>query len=143
MQGVKVLIADDEEDVLNIMCKKVAEEGYAVVQARDGQEAWEKIVGESPDVIVLDLTMPKKDGLDVLKDLRKNPPSSKWQPVIIVSARSELEDIQKGYSLEADHYISKPCKIHDLIKAIKLMVSLIPQRKTTKDSPSDQNKDKQ
>ena len=132
MDVIKVLLADDEKDVLEIMAKKIAKEGYTVVTAKDGQEAWEKIKSESPDVILLDLTMPKMDGFEVLKNLRENPPSDKWQPVIIVSARRELEDMQKGLSMEADHYITKPCNMTDIIKGIKLMISLIPQRKSKK-----------
>ncbi len=91
---------------------------------------WEKIKSESPDIILLDLTMPKMDGFQVLKNLREHPPSTKWQPVIIISARRELEDMQKGFSMEADHYISKPCTVADILKAVQLMVKLIPQRKS-------------
>ena len=130
MSNIKVLIADDEKDILEVMQKKVEQAGYAVVAAMDGEEAWQKIVKESPDVILLDLTMPKLDGLDLLRRLRENPPSSKWQPVIIVSARGELEDMKKGLSLEADHYIAKPCNMEAVLKGIRLMVSLIPQRKS-------------
>ncbi len=127
--NIKILVADDEPEILEIMARKVAMEGYEVIRATDGEEAWKKIREESPDLIVLDLTMPKKDGLDILKELRENPPSSKWQPVIIVSARRELEDLHKGFALEADHYITKPCRVADIIKAIKLMLNLVPQRK--------------
>ena len=130
MQIVKVLMADDELEILNIMAKKVTLAGFIVITAGDGEEAWEKIQNESPDVIVLDLTMPKMDGFTVLKNLREKPPVNKWQPVIIVSARAELVDLQKGFSLEADHYISKPCSIDDILKGIRLMASLIPQRKS-------------
>ncbi len=126
---IKVLLADDEPEVLEIMARKVALEGYSVIKASDGEEAWQKIQQESPDIIVLDLTMPKKDGLEILKELRDKPPSSKWQPVIIVSARRELEDLHKGFDLEADHYITKPCNFVDIVKAIRLMINLIPQRK--------------
>ena len=122
-------MADDEPEILEIMAKKVEMDGYTVIKANDGEEAWRKIKEESPDVILLDLTMPKRDGLDILKQLRETPPSPKWQPVIIVSARHELEDLHKGFALEADHYIAKPCKVVDILKAIKLMLSLIPQRK--------------
>ena len=131
MAKLKVLMADDEPAILEIMAKKVEMSGYDVVMAKDGQEAWEKIVSESPDIIVLDLTMPRKTGLEVLKDLRQNPPSQKWQPVIIVSAHREFKDIQMGLSLEADHYLTKPCSMEDVVKTIQLMVQLIPQRKTS------------
>ena len=130
MDNVKILIADDEPDILDIMVKKVEAEGFAVIAAQDGQEAWEKIQSGLPDVILLDLMMPKMDGFTVLEKLRKNPPANKWQPVIIVSAKNELSDMQKGFSLEADHYLTKPCRMEDIIKAIYLMLKLIPQRKS-------------
>ena len=144
----KILIADDEDDVREIMVKKIKQEGYAVVGARDGEEAWAKIKSESPDIILLDLNMPKIDGLTVLKNLRENPPSKKWQPVIIVSARNELSDINKGLLMEADHYLTKPCHISDILKAIQLMIGLIPQRKSESEiksgspNPPDKNETK-
>ncbi|MCA9398813.1 MAG: response regulator [Candidatus Omnitrophica bacterium] len=138
MGKIKVLMADDEEDILNIMAKKVTQAGYDVIKAIDGQDAWEKICNEVPDIIVLDLNMPKKDGFEVLKELRENPPDTKTQqPVIIVSARRELEDIKQGYEFDADHYISKPCDVEDIIKSIALMVKLLPQRKTSQEIRED------
>ena len=128
-QSLKILVAEDEPDVLNVMCKAVAREGYNVVTAADGEEAWQKIQSEIPDMILLDINMPVKNGFEVLKLVRENPSGDKWQPVIIVSARSELNDIRNSYNLEADHYIAKPCQMDDVLKAIRLMASLIPQHK--------------
>lgn len=128
MAAIKVLMADDEESILEIMARKVAGCGYDVVTAKDGQEAWDKIKSTQPDVIVLDLNMPRMTGWDVLKELRKNPPAPKWQPVIIVSAQDEMQNRQMGFDLQADHYLSKPCRIEDIVKAIRLMVSIIPLR---------------
>jgi len=125
--SIKILIADDEEVVLEIMAKKIASQDYEVITARDGQEAWSKIVSELPDVILLDLNMPKMDGWAVLSQLRQNPPTKRWQPVIIISAQNELESFKKGMDLEADHYLTKPCPIESILKAIRLMLSLVPQ----------------
>ena len=130
MDVVKVLMADDEPEILELMAEKVVRSGYQVITAQDGEEAWEKIQKESPDVILLDLTMPKMDGFTVLQNLREHPPSDKWQPVIIISAKTDLQDIQKGFSLEADHYIAKPCNLEDVVKGIRMMVNLIPQHKS-------------
>ena len=127
---VKILIADDEEVVLDVMSRKIASQGYQVIAAHDGQEAWERIVKEVPDIIILDLNMPRMDGWTVLSQLRQHPPTKRWQPVIIVSAQNELASFQKGMSMEADHYLAKPCQIEDVLKAIRLMLSLIPQRNT-------------
>ena len=101
--NLKILVADDETEILEIMAKKIAAKGYDVIAAADGEEAWQKIQSESPDIIVLDLNMPKRNGFEVLRELREHPPEEKWQPVIIVSARGELEDIKEGLSLEAEH----------------------------------------
>lgn len=131
--SLKILMADDEPEVLSIMAKKISEARYAVVTARDGLEAWEKIQTEVPDIILLDLNMPKMNGFEVLKELRNHPTGDKWQPVVIISTRGELEDIQKGLSLEAEHYLVKPCAIEDVLKAIRLVASLIPQHKTPVD----------
>jgi DNA-binding response OmpR family regulator len=125
---IKILIADDEDTILEIMAKKISSQNYDVIKAKDGQEAWSKIVNELPDIIILDLNMPKMDGWSVLSQLRQNPPIKRWQPVVIVSAQSELESFKKGVNLEADHYLTKPCQIEDILKAIRLMLSLIPQR---------------
>ena len=124
---IKILLADDEDAVLEIMAKKVSLQGYNVITARDGQDAWDKITSELPDIIILDLTMPKLDGWAVLSKLRHNPPTKRWQAVIIVSAHNELDDFRKGVTLQADHYLTKPCQIEDVLKAIRLMLSLIPQ----------------
>ncbi|MFH1359507.1 MAG: response regulator [Candidatus Omnitrophota bacterium] len=129
MGNIKVLVADDEKDVRELMEKKISLAGYEVVTACDGQEAWEKIQSENPDVILLDLKMPRMDGFEVLKNLRENPPSAKWQPVIIISALNELEDMKKGFDLEADHYLTKPCEMEDVLKGIRFMLTLIPQRR--------------
>ena len=135
--GLKILMADDEPEVLEIMSKKITQEGYDVILALDGQEAWEKIQSESPDVVLLDLNMPKMNGFEVLKALRDHPSSEKWQPVIIISTRGELEDIQKGLSLEAEHYLVKPCSVDSILKAIQLVAKLIPQHKSPSELEDD------
>ncbi|MDE1920162.1 MAG: response regulator [Candidatus Omnitrophica bacterium] len=125
---IKILIADDEEAAVEIMARKIASQGYEVIAARDGEDAWNKINSGLPDVIILDLNMPKMDGWAVLSRLRQNPPVKRWQPVIIVSAQGDLESFRKGVDLQADHYLAKPCQIEDILKAIRLMLSLVPQR---------------
>ena len=127
---IKILVADDEDAVLEIMARKIASQGYEVSTAKDGQEAWGMVTAQLPDLIILDLNMPKMDGWAVLRQLRLNPPTRRWVPVIIVSAQSELESFKKGVSLQADHYLTKPCQIEDILRAIRLMLSLIPQRNT-------------
>jgi DNA-binding response OmpR family regulator len=129
MDKIKVLIADDEQDILEIMARKIVQEGFDVTTAPDGLVAWEKVKTEAPDVLVLDLTMPNMSGWEVLEQLRANPPHQKWIPVIIVSALGEVKDMERGMALQADHYLIKPCSIEAILKGIRLMLALLPQRK--------------
>ena len=128
MSAIKVLLADDEASILEIMSRKIQDAGYGVIAVDNGLTAWDKIQSEAPDVIILDVTMPGLDGWEVLKRVRANPAPKKWQPVIIVSALDQTDNMQHGFDLHADHYIAKPCRIEDVLKAIRLMVSLIPMR---------------
>jgi DNA-binding response OmpR family regulator len=126
---MKILVADDEPAILEIMAKKIAREGFEVITALDGAEAWQKIQTDVPDIIVLDRTMPQMDGFSVLKLLREQPPQKKWIPVIIVSALGDVKDLDEGMALQADHYLVKPCPAEEIVRGIRLMISLIPMRR--------------
>ncbi|NTV28795.1 MAG: response regulator [Candidatus Omnitrophica bacterium] len=124
----KVLIADDEAVVLEMEAKRLRAEGFEVVEAADGVEAARQIISEQPDIVVMDLTMPGKTGFEVIRELRAATPAGKWVPVIIVSARGEMDDMRQGFDLQADHYIHKPCRAEDIVQAVRLMIALIPLR---------------
>ncbi len=128
MSHLKILIADDEPAVLEIMARQVASSGFHVITAKDGEEAWEKIQSQHPDIVLLDLIMPKMDGFAVLSHLRKHSPSNKWVPTIVISAVDEVQKMQQSFDLQADHYLVKPCTIEDILKGIRMMVSLMPLR---------------
>jgi two-component system response regulator VicR len=123
----KILVVDDEPDILEIMKFKLVKEGYEVVTACDGEDALLKVKEANPDVILLDLMMPKRNGFEVLKEIREKF-SDKWRPVIIVSANADLEATKKCYSLQADHYLTKPCGFEHILRGIQTMISLIPLR---------------
>jgi len=123
----KLLLVDDEKDTVWHVKERLVSNGYNVEVAYDGKEALAKVKEFDPDIVVLDLMMPGLTGFDVLTEIREKH-KDKWRPVIIVSAKTELEAVKKSYSLEADHYITKPFAIDDLIKGIKIMISLIPMR---------------
>ncbi|NLE65520.1 MAG: response regulator [Elusimicrobia bacterium] len=125
---LKILIADDEEDILSVLAKKLREAGHDVVPAADGIQAWDLAQREHPDLFILDLHMPGKDGFTLLKDLRDRPWDKKWRPVIIVSAQNELDSYRKGFDFDADHYLSKPCRVEEVLSAVALMARLIPLR---------------
>lgn len=123
----KLLVVDDEKDVTDTLVNTLRREGYEAVAAYDGEEALQKVKQEDPDIILLDLMMPKLNGFEVLKEIREKH-KDKWRPVIIVSAKVDLESVKKVYDLEADHYLTKPCSTENILHGIKTMISLIPAR---------------
>lgn len=127
MKDIKILIAEDNAELLELMSDRLEYEGYTVVACADGEQAWTRIQKEDPDVILLDLMMPKMDGLTLLEKIRKAP-GEKYRPVIIVSAKGELEDLRKGFSMEADHYLTKPWEMQDILNGIKMVLKLSQSR---------------
>jgi DNA-binding response OmpR family regulator len=123
----KILVVDDEKDIVDFVSARLEREGYEVVTAFDGEEALAQIKTEDPDVLILDLMMPKLNGLEVLKQIREDL-ADKWRPVIIVSGNAELEAIKKCYNMEADLYLTKPCAMENLVRGVKTMISFIPMR---------------
>ncbi len=123
----KLLLVDDDKDVVETLKSRLEREGYIVTIACDGEAALEKVKEADPDVVILDLMMPKMNGFEVLKEIRQRF-KDKWRPVIIVSAKTELDSVKECYGLEADHYLTKPCTFENLLRGIETMVSLIPQR---------------
>lgn len=123
----KLLIVDDERDIIETLQDRLLREGYEVTVAFDGEEALLKVREDDPDVILLDLMLPKLNGFEVLKEVREKY-NDKWRPVIIVSAKTELESVKKCYGLEADHYLTKPCTMENILRGIRIMISLIPLR---------------
>jgi DNA-binding response OmpR family regulator len=123
----KLLLVDDDKDIVEMLHKKLVQEGYDVAVAFDGEEALVKVKEDNPDVILLDLMLPKRNGFEVLKEIREKH-KDKWRPVIIISAKSDLESVKHSYNLEADHYLTKPCDMENLLRGINMMISLIPIR---------------
>jgi len=121
----KVLLVDDDRDIVETLENRLKREGYEVVTAFDGDEALEKVKDANPDIILLDLMMPKKNGFEVLQEVRKSF-NKKWRPVIIVSASDELEAVKKSYNLEADLYLTKPSTMEKVLRGIETVASLIP-----------------
>ncbi len=134
----KILVADDETECVEAIYSHLSQSGYEIITAFDGAEALEKINKENPDVMILDINMPKMNGFEILAQIRSNPTSEKWQPVIIISTKDEFESLRKGYELEADYYVTKPFNLGKISNAVNTMISLIPLRKTgvTKVPPS-------
>ena len=122
----KILVIDDERQTVELVADFLSSRGYSAIKALDGNEGLNKFDSEKPDMVICDIRMPKMDGFGFLKEVRN---SRKWVPVIIISALNEPSNIFKGYELEADYYITKPINLEDLLKAVRIMASLIPLRK--------------
>ena len=122
----KILLIDDEAEALSMLNDFLSSRGYNIVTAVDGEEGLKKLAREKPDMVLCDIKMPRKDGFQFLKEVRA---TREWIPIIIISALTEPGNIFKGYNLEADYYLTKPINLEDVLKAVKIMVSLIPLRK--------------
>ncbi|HMR90692.1 MAG TPA: response regulator transcription factor [Chitinophagaceae bacterium] len=106
-KGRKVLIADDEPDILEILKYNLASQGYEVITARDGDEALEKARRTNPDLIVLDVMMPKKTGVEVCELLRAQQAFRETLIIFLTAVNDEVTQI-KGLETGADDYVSKP-----------------------------------
>jgi DNA-binding response OmpR family regulator len=118
----KILIIDDDEDFLSILDMKFKKEGFFTIIAKDGEEGISLAKSEKPDIILLDMALPKKGGLEVLADL-KSDEISKNIPVIILSNFSEDENIKKAISLgAADYFIKADNSISEISEKVKKIV---------------------
>jgi two-component system alkaline phosphatase synthesis response regulator PhoP len=105
--GKKILIADDEADILEIISYNLELHGYQVITAKDGDQAIRMAREENPDLIILDIMMPKKSGIEVCKILRSQPEFKNTLIVFLTALNDELSHV-KGLELGADDFISKP-----------------------------------
>lgn len=117
----KLLIVDEEIDASTALKVALEAEGYNVIVAQDGFEGIEKARTENPDVILLDIMMPGMDGFEVCKRL-KSDPSSADIPVIMLTAKGEIEDKVEGLELGADDYVTKPFNLKELKARIKTVL---------------------
>ncbi|MEN9562879.1 MAG: hypothetical protein RIR73_1123 [Chloroflexota bacterium] len=115
----KILVADDVLDNVTLLTRYLEYEGYDQVIARDGQETLNKVHDELPDIILLDVNMPKKDGFTVLEEIRKDPAVSHIPVIILTAARLDPSDVRSGLNLGADDYVTKPFDRHELMARIR------------------------
>ena len=108
-----VLVADDEEEILELIVFRLEHSGYTVLQAHDGEEALDLARSSRPDLAVLDVMMPKLDGFELTQRLRDDEATSKM-PIILLTARSQETDIQRGFDAGANDYIRKPFSPQEL-----------------------------
>ena len=118
----KILVVDDETELLKAISILLKTSGYEVVTAQDGQESLEKAKSLSPDLIVLDILMPKMDGYEVCRLLKFD---EKYKSIPIIMLTAKVQDIDKamGKKVGADDYIAKPFETQDLIDKIKMYLT--------------------
>jgi two-component system KDP operon response regulator KdpE len=128
MKQFRVLVVDDERRILNFLSSKLKVSGYEVLTASNGVEALEQVQAQEPDLVVLDIMMPKMDGFETLKELR----SFSSVPVIILSAKESNADKVKGLGLGADDYLAKPFSPDELIARIEAVRRRLAPAETRK-----------
>ncbi|HEU5311274.1 MAG TPA: response regulator, partial [Candidatus Eisenbacteria bacterium] len=131
MSKGKVLVVDDEIYIVHILDFSLGMEGYEVITALDGEQALERMKSERPDLVVLDIMMPKLDGYEVCKAIKSNP-STKQTPVILLSAKGRNVDQKLGFDVGADDYITKPFSPRKLVERIN---QLLGQQVTERPTP--------
>ncbi len=115
----KILIADDYPDNVRLLSVRLRNEGYEYITAMDGDEALELMRTEQPDLALLDVNMPHKDGFVVLKEMRSDPGIAHIPAIMITAARIGIKDVQEGLRLGADDYVTKPVDWRELAARIR------------------------
>ncbi|MDD5692759.1 MAG: response regulator transcription factor [Candidatus Omnitrophica bacterium] len=117
----KILIVEDEKDIIKMLDYNLKKEGFKVIDARDGEDALDLAVREFPDLILLDLMLPGIDGLEVCKALKKETKTASI-PIIMLTAKGQESDKVVGLELGADDYITKPFSPRELVARIKAVL---------------------
>lgn len=123
----KILVVDDEEDILELVRYNLKREGYDVICAEDGNQALDRVSKHMPDLVLLDIMLPGVDGFDVCKTM-KNDSKTAHIPVIMLTAKSEESDMVSGLEVGADDYISKPFSPRILVARVKAMLRRFPKK---------------
>jgi len=123
----KILIAEDERDIRELVAFSLQFGGFEVVQAANGAEAVERAPVEKPDLILMDVRMPKMTGYEACRAL-KAMPDMRHIPVVFLSAKGQESEIQTGLEAGAEEYILKPFAPDELVKQVKLVLERVAER---------------
>lgn len=118
----RILVADDDPDILDLVVLNLAVEGFEVLTATDGRAAEEMARAEQPDAIVLDVMMPEQDGLEVLAALKASP-ETRGIPVVLLTAKSTDTDVWNGWNTGTDYYMTKPFCPEELVRYVSYLVA--------------------
>ena len=116
-----VLVADDDEDVRDLITGKLVAAGYRVITAADGASALRQVISEQPDMVILDVSMPGLDGLSVCYELHSSADTAQI-PVLMLSGHSRQVDIDLGLTVGADDYLVKPFNPAELVRRVRWLL---------------------
>lgn len=120
--SARVLVVDDDPAILKVLTQTLQLEDYEVITATDGEMALDVLAADIPDLVVLDVMMPKRDGLDVLRTMRADPRTAEI-PVVLLTARSSPEDMWEGWQQGVDYYMTKPFDVDELLRFMEHVLS--------------------
>ncbi len=126
----KILVVDDEPTIVRLMEFILARQGHQMLVATNGEDALAKVRAEKPDLVLLDIMMPRIDGYEVARTLRADPETARL-PIIMLSAKAQEEDIRKGRDVGVDQYITKPFSPEHLVHAVRDMLQRLPTETPT------------
>ena len=115
----KILFVEDEEDLTLIVADTLRGQGYEVITAADGITGLDKFKSEGADIVVADVMMPKMDGFSMAKEIRKLSPTV---PLLFLTAKSTIDDVEEGFEIGANDYLKKPFELRELIVRIKALL---------------------
>jgi DNA-binding response OmpR family regulator len=121
MKREKVLAIEDEADILEVIDYNLSRAGYRVLKARDGEEGLKLARRESPDIVLVDLMLPGVDGIEICRQLKRDP-VTRLIPIMIVTAKSEEVDVVLGLGVGADDYVTKPFSPRELVARVEAML---------------------
>jgi len=119
----RILIADDEQNIVISLEFLMKREGYEVSIAVDGEEAVAKIRSETPDLVLLDVMMPKKSGFEVCQEIKADPALQAVR-ILMLTAKGRDTEVAKGLALGADAYMTKPFSTKELVERVRSMLAL-------------------
>ncbi len=132
----KILVVDDEPTIVRLMEFILARQGHEMIVAVNGEEALEKIKTHQPDLVLLDIMMPRIDGYEVAQRVRADPQTASL-PIIMLSAKAQDEDIRRGVEVGVDEYVTKPFTPDHLVHVVTEYLSRIhAKNETGKDKTS-------
>jgi two-component system alkaline phosphatase synthesis response regulator PhoP len=117
----KILVIEDEPDILEVLQYNLEREGHKVIACRNGEQGLSRIRTDNPDLVILDLMLPGMDGVEVCRQV-KSDPVTRGIPIIMVTAKGEESDIVLGLGIGADDYLSKPFSPRELVARVKVVL---------------------